>query len=164
MLSDEHRIYREVYEQNAGRIYGYIYRKTCDPAGSEDLKQDVFVTLLFRIASFVPDYPGNRKKIESWLFRVADNKLKHYWRDYAKLVDMEVSTELLPEVADPRNDLEAVEFSLPDWLSQNDKMILSLKASGYTLKEISERLGVSYAACRMRHSRLMHDLKDYFKK
>ena len=43
MLSDEHRIYREIYEQSAGRIYGYIYRKTCDPTGSEDLKQDVFL-------------------------------------------------------------------------------------------------------------------------
>jgi RNA polymerase sigma factor (sigma-70 family) len=164
MLSDEHRIYREIYEQSAGRIYGYIYRKTCDPTGSEDLKQDVFLTLLFRLTSFIPDYPENRKKIEAWLFGVADNKLKHYWRDRAKLLDMEISSELLPEVADMRNDLEAVEFSLPDWLSKKDKMILSLKARGYTLKEISERLGVSYAACRMRHSRLKYDLKDYFEK
>lgn len=61
MTSEAQRIYREIYEQNAGQIYGYIFRKICDSANAEDLKQEVFVALLFNFAEFVPDYRRLKK-------------------------------------------------------------------------------------------------------
>lgn len=75
---------------------------------------------------------------------------------------MEVSTELVPELADPKTLLDSGDFPLPDWLSEGDKKLLFLKVSGYSLKEIADQLGVSYAACRMRSSRLARDLKNFW--
>lgn len=164
MTSEAQRIYREIYEQNAGRIYGYIFRKICDSASAEDLKQEVFVALLFNLAEFVPDYPENEKRIKTWLFGVADNKIKLYWRENHKRFDMEVSFEHLESLKDLQDMLSVAEYTLPDWLKPKDKEILMLRLSGYSLKEISGRLGLSYEACRQRNARITRTLGEFCRK
>lgn len=164
MTPEAQRIYREIYEQNAGRIYGYIFRKICDSASAEDMKQEVFVALLFNLSEYVSDYPENATRVKTWLFGVADNKIKLYWRDNKKRLDTEVSFDQLEDVKDMRSDFSGAEFQLPEWLSPKEKEMLELRLSGYSLKEISGRLGLSYEACRQRSSRLMRALEEYYRK
>ncbi len=164
MTAEEEKIYQELFVGNFQRLYQYIYRKTGDRPGTEDMLQEVFIALLFHMDRFAPEYPSNAKQIRSWLFRVTDHKLLHYWRKNQRVLDTEISIELLPDLIDGRADPESVELSLPDWLDPEDKRLLYLKYSGYSLKEIAARLGISYGACRMRSVRLASSLKKYFEK
>ncbi len=163
MTPEKEKIYQELFVENFQRLCQYIYRNTGSRSDAEDIIQEVFIALLFHLNGFAAEYPDNAKQIRSWLFRVADNKLLHYWRDQ-KLLDTEVSIELLPDLTDPRTDPESAWFSLPDWLDPEDKRLLYLKYSGYSLREIAARLGITYGACRMRSSRLADSLKKYFEK
>lgn len=164
MTPEAQRIYREIYEQNAGRIYGYIFRKICNAASAEDLKQEVFIALLLSLKDFISGYPGNSTEIKAWLFGVADNKIKMYWRDNQTRFDTEVSFDQLDEMEDLRANFSVAEFSLPPWLEPKDKEILLLRFSGYSLKEVAGRLGLSYEACRQRSSRMMRALEEYYRK
>ncbi len=162
MTPEKEKIYQELFVENFQRLYQYIYRKAGDRSGTVDMLQEVFIALLFHLDKFAPEYPGNTKQIRTWLFRVADNKLLHYWRKNQKLLDTEISLELLPDLTGSRDDLESVALSLPDWLDPEDKRLLCLKCSGYSLQEIAARLGISYGACRMRSIRLANSLKEFF--
>ncbi len=166
MTPEKEKIYQELFVENSRRLYQYIYRNTGNRSDTEDIIQEVFIVLLFRLNGFAAEYPDNAKQIRSWLFRVADNKLLHYWRDQ-KLLDAEVSIELLPDLpdlADPQAGLESVDLLLPDWLDPEDKQLIYWKYSGYSLQEIAVRLGITHGACRMRSSRLADSLKKYFEK
>lgn len=161
MTPEKEKIYQELFVENFRRLYQYIYRNAGSNADTEDITQEVFIALLFHLNEFAPEYPDNEKLIRTWLFRVADNKLLHYWRDQ-KLLDTEISIELLPELEDTRPDSENIELLLPDWLDPEDKRLLYWKYCGYSLKEIAERLGITYGACRMRSVRLADSLGKYF--
>jgi len=159
---EKERIYRELFEQNTNLVYSYIFRRVGIESDTEDITQDVFVALLFHLDEFIPGYPDNANQIRSWLFGVAYKKLLHYWRRNQKILDMEISTELLPDLKDNRSAPDENGLSLPDWLCPRDKKLLSMKYCGYSLKEIAPHLGLSYGACRMRSVRLADELKKYF--
>jgi len=161
---EKERIYEELFETNTNRLYQYIYRKVGDHSDTEDIAQDVFIAFLFHFDEFIPEHPNNSKQVRAWLFRVADNKVLHYWRKNQRVLDMEVSTELLPDLIDEMASPDETKPSLPDWLSAEDKQLLYLKYSGYSLQEIAPRLGITYGACRMRSTRLTDKLKKYFLK
>lgn len=163
MTLEAQRVYRQIYEENAGRIFGYIFRKIYDKTGAEDIKQEVFIALLFKLQDFLPSYPKNSASIKAWLFGVADNKIKLYWRDNQGRFDAEVSLDALEDMVDLRDEFSGVEFTFPKWLDPEERQLLALKMSGYSLKEIAGRLGVSYEACRQRSSRLMRQLGEYYK-
>lgn len=161
MTPEKEAIYQELFVANLPRLYQYIYRNTGGRGDTDDIMQEVFIVLLFRLNDFAAEYPDNEKIIRAWLFGVADNKLRHYWRDQKRL-DAEISTELLPELADTHPDSESIDLLLPDWLGPEDKRLIYWKYCGYSLKEIAARLGITYGACRMRSVRLADSLKKYF--
>lgn len=161
MTEIERQIYQEIFERLAGRVLEYIYRRTGNFSDAEDMRQDVFIALMFHIKGFVEGYPENHKAIRSWLFRTADYKVKHYWRNIDRR-DMEVSVELLPELKAAANFTDPYSFDLPDWLTKEDKVMLEMKCQGYTLKEIASHLRITYGACRMKSIRLNKELKKYF--
>lgn len=163
-MPDWERIYQEIYTGNSKWIYGYILRKTGGGADAEDIKQEVFTVFLLKMGPFLKDYPNNVKQIKTYLLRIANNLLLHYWRDHQKMLDAEISMELLPDLEDPRNSFADSEFSLPEWLSPQDRKLLLLRQEGYSFQEIADRFGISSAACRMRSSRLERELKNFWEK
>jgi RNA polymerase sigma-70 factor, ECF subfamily len=60
--------FRELYEQNAGRVYALCLRLTGDRAAAEERTQDVFVRLWDKLRSFRGD-----SAFSSWLHRLAVN-------------------------------------------------------------------------------------------
>ncbi len=163
MTPEKERVYQKLYEEYTNTLYQYIYRRVGVKSDTEDVIHEVFIALLFHLDEFIADYPHNLDQIRSWLFGVARNKLRHYWRKNAPILDTEVSMELLPDLPDPHGSLDEDEFSFPDWLKDEDKKLLLLKYSGYSLREVAARMGLTYGACRMRSCRLEKELKIFWK-
>lgn len=158
------RIYQEIYIKHSRSVFNLLLRNTISEADAEDIKQEVFAVFLLKMGPFLKDYPNNSKQIKTFLFRTANNLLLHYWRDHQKILNTEVSMELLPDLADPRSSFSHSEFSLPKDLSELDRKLLRLRQEGYSLKEIADQLGISHDACRMRSSRLDRKLKDFLER
>ena len=162
METERERIFREIYEDNIGRLYQYVLRRIGDVNYTEDTLQEVAVALLFHLNDFLRGYPNNTKRIQKWLFGVAENKIKHFWRKHYRIFESEVSTELIPELASERDEISDVELMLPDWLTEMDRKLIFMRCKGYNLKEIADMMGISHGACRMRSIRLTEQLKKYF--
>lgn len=164
MKPEQERIFREIYEENDKRLYQYIIRQIGDPSYTEDILQEVAVAFLFHFHDFLPGYPDNAGQIRAWLFKVAGNKIQHFWRRYYRKLGMETSIELFPNLETGRNEIADTELDLPLWLGPEERKLLSLRLKGYNLKEIADELGISHSTCRMRSSRLTAKLKKYLEK
>ena len=68
-------IFQVIYDRWAVRIYQYFYFHTSDPARSEDLTSQLFLYAL----QALPRYQ-NRGHFAAWLFAIARNLSKEYFR------------------------------------------------------------------------------------
>ena len=64
-----------LYEQNYPRILNYIYRRTLNVTVAEDLTSNTF----FKALRALPGFRG-RCPFQAWLYRIASNEIKAYWR------------------------------------------------------------------------------------
>lgn len=163
-MSEREKIYQEIYIENTALLYQYLFRKTGNETDAEDILHEVFIIMLFKLEQFLADYPGNAGQVRAYLFGIAKKQLLHYWREHRDILDMEVSTELLPDLLDPQDPFRGSELSLPPWVTPQDRKLLLLKSQGYSHEDIAAQLGISPGACRMRSSRLIRDLKKFWKK
>lgn len=70
-MNELEKIYKEVQP----KIYGFFYVKTLDSAAAEDLTHDVFYEALKGFSSF-----SGHSSIQTWLFSIAQNLLKKFYR------------------------------------------------------------------------------------
>ena len=83
----------EIYGQFYPRIYAFLLTRVHDAMLAEDLAADVFINALRGIGS----YEDRGLGLTAWLFRIANNRLKDYYRRQA---------------ARPQQDLETIEETL----------------------------------------------------
>ena len=66
----------EIYERHYQAIYIYLYCRVGDRHTAEDLTADVFVRVVDKLRTFVPD----EKPLLAWLYTVAANRLVDHHR------------------------------------------------------------------------------------
>lgn len=66
----------EAYYQS---VFSYFYRHTGDYHQSKDLTQEVFIKMVVNIGHY-----QKRTDFKNWLFTIASNNLKNYWRYAAR--------------------------------------------------------------------------------
>lgn len=66
----------EIYERHYRAIYTYFYCRLGDRQTAEDLTADVFVRMVDKIHTFVPD----GKPLLAWLYTIAAHRLVDYYR------------------------------------------------------------------------------------
>ena len=65
-----------LYDKYYGEIIGYIYHCTFDSTVTEDLTSNVFLAALKHIGR----YKWRRIPFSAWLYRIATNEVRMYWR------------------------------------------------------------------------------------
>jgi len=66
-------------EEYGPRLYGYFFRTTGSPGAADDLVQELFVRLLEKIREY-----RHEGRFEHWLFRIAANLTRDYFRRQKK--------------------------------------------------------------------------------
>ncbi len=110
-------IFQAIYDRWAVRIYQYFYFHTSDPAGAEDLTSQLFLSAL----QALPRYQ-NRGHFAAWLFGIARNLSKEYFRKKHREVPLEAasgipsSSDLSDEIThlDEITRLRLLVLSLPE--------------------------------------------------
>lgn len=156
-----------IYEKYQKQIFLYINKRLQNKEIAEDMTQDVFVQCW---KSYNTSYDEKKCSIATWLYVIAGNKLKNYYRDRKDLVTFE----------DYMSDdfTEEVDFERGIWLEElRDKMAVALKTlsereqqiivlSYYdelSSKEIALQLGITDGNVRVIKQRALNKLQVYFK-
>jgi RNA polymerase sigma-70 factor (ECF subfamily) len=139
-----------LYQENATRVYRYVFIRVHDQSEAEDLTQQVFLKMLGSIKSF----RWSGAPFGAWLMRIAHNEVIDHYRRLNKArtvsLDEKIGTpELDPKEDDPSEIAETnVELSrmmaAVEKLPAAQKEVISLRfTSGLSIAEVAGILGKS---------------------
>jgi RNA polymerase sigma-70 factor (ECF subfamily) len=145
------------------RIRGFILMTVRDPWVADDLTQDVFVRAMDRINGL-----REPQKLEAWLFKIAHNICRDYFRSSGRhpLQLLETDDACPNEAADTQKALERHEMSacvqrqadkLPD---KYRSVIWLFDQQGFTLQETADILGITLANTKVRIHRARRRLRS----
>lgn len=148
-----------LYLENEKMVYDLAWRLTGNEEAAKDIRQKTFLTLHRKLKK-VLRHPAP----EGWFFKTVHYFVKHYKRSVAYKSEHELPLSEAELIAVPPmhgNELESFRGSLPSWVKDIDKELLTLHFYyGYNLKEISVKLGLTHGAARSRMARLIQKLRE----
>ena len=144
-------------------VFSFFYKNTGCCHQSKDLTQEVFIKMITNISKYRPQKP-----FANWLFAIASNHLKNYYRTRARRPEY---TELTEEYAARGDDIEniSVKTDLQTALShlpqkQREAVILRYY-SDFSISEISKITCASETTvkARLRYGldKLKKELEEY---
>ncbi len=162
---DQHA-WRQLVDRYSGRVYGVLRSHGVDPDRAEEITQSVFCTLATKLPSYV-----EQGHFESWIFRIALNRLRDDARRrkrHARPVgDGEVLASLADRGPEPSGDehradpeeLGALRVAMAK-LSASDREVVDLRhMGGMSFKQMSQLLGEPLGTLLARHHRALQKLR-----
>ncbi len=142
----------QAFRRHYRQIYGFVRRRSPSGVDAEDITAEVFADAAASLGRFEVGAPP----VLAWLYTVAKRRLadeaRRRLRGDASLAP--VAPTYPPEVT---RALARALAALPD--AQRDVVVLKL-IRGLSFREIARTLGATEAACKMRLSRGLEQMRD----
>lgn len=158
VLAGDQEHYAALVRRHQDKLFRYALGMVLDRDAAADLVQDSFVKAYGTLES-CNDFGG-------WIFRILQNRCRDYLKDVRRnTVPLEENTAFAPSRDDPASELdrarlsEAVEralASLPELLRE---AFLLKHVDGLSYEEMTEMLGASESALKMRVKRARESLQ-----
>ncbi len=143
------------------RIYNYFLKSTMDVDDSGDLTQNTFI----RVMKYRTSYKEG-SRFETWLFQIARNQLKDYFRKMKVYKDKFTNVEVIPENEDQDDGqrereqlLQQAMRLLPD--EKRELLVLS-KFQGMKYEQIAQLRESSVSAIKVQVHRTLKQLKEIY--
>ncbi len=141
----------QIHEAYYDPIYRYIAFRVDDPHMAEDLTSEVFLRLLKALR----DKHAPQNTIRGWLYGVASNVVKEYYRKKRRANLTELDESLPHEGPDPEQHLDAVLASerlrqAIQHLTEDQQQVLALRFGyGMPIREVAETMDKSEGSVKM---------------
>lgn len=151
------KLYQDFYQ----KVLGYINGKVNNYTLAEDLCSDVFLKVYEKIDTF----DETKASLSTWIFTITRNRLTDYFR--TRHVAGEIP-ETLAEDNSFEDDvcngemLETLADALEKLDTRERDIIIFHYYSGMTLKDVAEKMGISYSYVKLLHNNALAALKDFF--
>ena len=150
-----------LYEEYGGKVMGYIVSKVNNRFIAEDLCSEVFLKVYEKIDTF----DSEKASLSTWIYTIARNRLTDYYRTRRVFEEIPETLSSDNSVEDDylsKESLEALAEALKCLDERERTIIIRRYYSGMTLKEIGEKLGISYAYVKVLHKKALENLKNFF--
>ncbi len=151
----------EIYTEYRDKVFSYTRSKVQDYQDAEDLCEDVFI----KVCQKLDQYDDSKSSLSTWIYNITKNTVIDYYRshkydlelldnyDYEDEPEEELSEETLAFLAKALNELPV----------QLRDIIVLRYYEDLTLKEISDRMGISYGILKLKHKEALFLLKTKLK-
>lgn len=155
--------YDEIYSRYHDKVLYYIKGKVSVTEDAEDICSDVFTKIYENLDRYDEGLAG----ISTWIYRIARNAVIDHYRtqkpsdelseELASIEDIEgnlLKKEVLEELGEALKKL-----------SEKDRAIIVYRYyDGLSLKEVAEKLDISYSGCKLRHTNALASLRKCLEK
>ncbi len=153
------------------RVFGYLLRLVDRRSLAEDLTQEVFLRLHRALDRLDP-----KRDPAPWVFTVASNLLRDYWRSSEhhrrdKVTDVDFLRETAGDGKEDRleglarEESEACLRRMLERLAENDRQLVMLRSyAGLDSGALATALDISREAVRQRFSRALKKLGELYRK
>lgn len=157
-----------LYEEHSGDVLHYIARRVLDAQDAMDLMSETFATALASSKNF---RGSSIAEARPWLFGIAGNLLRHYYRrgrivqTAMRKLELERTELTIDEIAEIESfaqyqDLRLRVAAALNQLPDDFRSAVQMRAvQGMTYAETAARLGVTEALVRQRVSRGLRQLR-----
>jgi RNA polymerase sigma-70 factor (ECF subfamily) len=153
-LTNSKKIFKQLIEPNINNLYKFLCAYTGNMDLSQDLLQECLIKAYLNIHSI-----KDEKKSKSWLFCIAANCAKDYFKK--NNLQLELKIEVADE-ADPHYEIE-MKYDIAQlllYLKSDERQIIILKDMlGYSYCEIADILCINESNVGVR----LHRARDKFK-
>lgn len=157
---DEYRVLIQRYQE---QFHRFAFGMVDDPDAATDLVQDSFVKAYSNL-----DACENPERFESWAYQILRNRCRDYLKNIRRTHEpLDETPALVSPLGKPAEELERSELrrSLRDALATlpgaHREAFLLKHLEGRTYKEISDELGASLSAVKMRVHRSREMLQEH---
>ncbi|HCW03547.1 MAG TPA: hypothetical protein DGK91_02785 [Clostridium sp.] len=158
---DSFNILVNKYELN---IIKFVYNMIRDKEASEDIAQEVFITIYNKLYMYNPNY-----KFSNWVLQIARNKCIDYIRKYKRVYESNLedvkeirSNEISPEQFAEFNETKEMVQNYINSLSPLDRQLVLLRyTQELTFYDIGEILNMSESAVKRRYYKIRDKFKEY---
>ena len=155
-------VYREYYR----KILNYIHKRISSYQDAEDLTQEI-LTVCYRNWE---KYDADRASVGTWVFVIANSRLKNYYRDKKQTdfldedPDLAYAEEDFLEKSILFQENKKMLYASLNALEETDRQIVVLKYFyGKTSDELAGLLGITPGNVRVRLYRALDKMRGYFK-
>ncbi|MBE0369685.1 RNA polymerase sigma factor [Pseudoalteromonas aurantia] len=152
--------FAQLYAQHNRRVYALCLRLLADRHYAEDVTQEVFVQLWYKISQF-----KGQSKFTTWLHSVTSNIAISYLRKHKHWLQKVVSIE--------KSGMDETSITLCKGLNGLDKLVLRLPerarlvfvlhaVEGYRHEEISTMLGMAIGSSKSQYHRARKLLQEWY--
>ena len=149
----------QIYLEYRDKVMRYISTKVQQKEDVEDLCANVFV----KVCDKADSYDREKAYLSTWIYTIARNTVIDYYRTRR-------STETVPETLASEEDidrnlinretLEALATALQALPEDQSELIVLHYYKGWSLREISERMTLSYGVTKLRHRQAVRSLRE----
>jgi RNA polymerase sigma-70 factor (ECF subfamily) len=156
-----------LYDRYGRRVFALSARMLNDPQSSEEVTQDVFMSVWRRVTSYKP----GRGKFTTWLFSIAHNRtideLRKRMRDRSRdnqniddHINIKEETALPVEQVIAQSEFEMVKQAMQGLPAEQRRVVEMSYFGGYTQVEISEMTGQPLGTVKTRMRLALRKLRE----
>ena len=148
----------EIYEEYYQKVFSYINSRINNYHDSEDLCEDVFTKALKNMEKF----DESKSALSTWIFNITKNTLIDFYRTRHDSYELLDNYEYVEEKDDISQSELADLASALNKLSEEERDVIVLKYyEGYSLKEIGDKMSLTYGVVKLRHNSALEKMKGF---
>jgi RNA polymerase sigma-70 factor (ECF subfamily) len=150
--ANERRDFEAVYTDNYSSVYGFIFRRLHHKESTEDLTGD----LVYSCDKNYDRYDPAKASLKTWIFTIANNKLKNYYRDNKAAISLddednpiELPDKTDMEIAVYLDELRSLLQEALATLPERERTVVNLKYfQKKTSAQIAGQMGITAGNAR----------------
>jgi len=149
----------DIYLAYHAKVFAYIREKVKNHHDAEDLVSLVFEKVYGKLHTF----DENKASLSTWIYTIARNTVVDYYRTHRLHMGYDDAIGIDSVASHNSGDiLEELADALTALKERERDLIILHYYSGYTLKEVAQRMGMSYINAKVIHKKALSALKNYF--
>lgn len=155
------RAFEPIYKRHFSSVYHYVKAATNNKEIAADICSDVFYSAIVNLSKF----RSNEEGIRPWLFGIALNQLRMYFRASGKVMYVPLDDLNLQEFSIAEQSIDAKELRRfialqLSTLSEEEQELIQLRfVAACSFREIALIKNTSEEACKMRLYRLLERMR-----
>ena len=146
----------ELYERWFDKVWRFCYWQVGNREEAEDLTEEVFVKMMRSLKNW-----GKRGSFKSWLWGIARNTVKDFFRKKYRLKTVRLEEWMIKEEKKSAKSWEKEVAALLAKLPERYRQVLRLRfLRGYSLKEVAVELGVTVTNVKVLQYRAIKKLQQ----
>lgn len=147
----------DIYISYHDKVSAYIRGKLDNHHDAEDLVSQVFEKVYGKIHTF----DESKASLSTWIYTITRNTVTDYYRTRRIHTSYDEVYEL-PAPEKDRDMLDTLADALMILKERERDLIMLHYYKGLTLKEVADKMGMSYINAKVIHKKALSGLKTYF--